>query len=102
MYGHVKTEMDFTPSQRAKLSPQTQYILRRTMAKDPAHRYETPQALLDDINALCGVIMDARGPVPDVVTQASVEAAPIQLPPPRPAASPRPDVRRIPPRRHRR
>ena len=85
MYGHVKTEIDFTASQRAKISPQTQFILRRTMAKDPAHRYETPQALYDDIHALCDAIIEGREPVPEVVGKTSVEAAPIQLPPPRPA-----------------
>jgi eukaryotic-like serine/threonine-protein kinase len=102
MYGHVKTELEFTPAQRARISPQTQFILRRTMAKDPAHRYQTPQELLDDIHALCDAIIDARGPLPSIVTEASVEAAPIpppapKRPPPGPSGPPR-----IPPRRPRR
>ncbi len=102
MYGHVKTELEFTPSQRSRISPQTQFILRRTMAKDPAHRYQTPQDLLDDLHALCDAIIDARGPLPSIVTEASVEAAPI--PPPAqkrpPPGAPGPSG--IPPRRPRR
>jgi serine/threonine-protein kinase len=108
MYGHVKTEVAFTPAQRAKISDQTQYILRRTMAKDPAHRYETPKALEDDIHALCDAIIEGRDAVPEVVTKTSVEAAPIQLPPPKPkpvapASQPRarPGQHRTPPRRPR-
>jgi serine/threonine-protein kinase len=101
MYGHVKTDVDFTPSQRAKISPQTQFILRRTMAKDPAHRYETPQALLDDIHALCDALIDERGPVPEMVSRTSVEAAPIRLPPPRRAAHAPGPPRAHPPSRHR-
>ena len=102
MYAHVKTELDFTASQRAKLSPQTQFILRRCMAKDPSHRYPTPQELEDDLRALCGAIIDDRGPVPHIVTEGSAEAAPIQLPPPRPAPPPYQRMSQIPPRRPRR
>jgi serine/threonine protein kinase len=102
MYGHVKTEIEFTPSQRTKISPQTQFILRRTMAKDPAHRYQTPQELLDDIHALCDAIIDARGALPSIVREASAEAAPIPKPPPGRRPPEAPGSSRIPPRRPRR
>jgi serine/threonine-protein kinase len=89
MYAHVKTELEFTPAQRAKISPPTQFILRRTMAKSPADRYQTPAELRDDIRALGGALIDARGPLPSEVTEAAVEAAPIPLPQPRSARRPR-------------
>jgi serine/threonine-protein kinase len=91
MYGHVKKDLEFTPAQKAKVSPQVQFILRKTMAKDRAHRYETPQALVDDLQAVCGALIAGRGPVPDIVHSASVEDAPISLtaPRPRPVVSPR-------------
>jgi serine/threonine-protein kinase len=90
MHGHVKKPLEFTKAQQAKLSVATIFILRKAMEKDPADRYETPQAMLDDIRALGGPLIEARGPVPDVVHEASVEAAPITIPAPRPAGAHRP------------
>ena len=88
MYAHVKTAMEFTPAQKAKVSPQLQFILRKAMAKTPDERYPTPQALADDLRTLCAPAIAARGPVPDLVARASVEDAPIPVPAPiRPAAA---------------
>jgi serine/threonine-protein kinase len=86
MYGHVKKPLEFTKEQQARLSVATIFILRKAMEKDPADRYQTPQAMLDDINALCAPQIAARGPVPAVVHEASVEAAPISIPAPRTSA----------------
>ena len=101
MYAHVKTDLEFTAEQRARISPPTQFILRRTMAKAPADRYPTPAALRDDILALGGALIAARGPLPSVVTEASVEAAPIPLPQPRSVRRPRSGVQHRFPRRPR-
>jgi len=89
MFGHVKKPLEFTDAQRAKLSVATIFILKKAMSKDPAERYETPQQMLDDINALCMPQIAERGPVPDVVHEASVEAAPIAIPQPGAATTPR-------------
>jgi serine/threonine-protein kinase len=105
MFGHVKTPLSFTEAQRAKLSVATIFVLKKAMSKVPAERYETPQAMLDDMKSLCSPQIAARGPVPDVVHEASVEAAPIAIPAPRPAVAPRRPARphsRVHPRRPRR
>jgi eukaryotic-like serine/threonine-protein kinase len=83
MYAHVKTELAFTPEQRARVSPVTRAILRRAMAKDTAARYPTPQAMADEIRTQGASLVDARGPVPELVKIATVEDAPIPLAPPR-------------------
>ncbi len=77
MFGHVKRDLEFTASQRAKVSPPVQFVLQKTMAKDPVDRYPTPQAMLDDMNALAGDLMGSRGPVPTVVREKAIEAAPL-------------------------
>jgi len=84
MHGHVKRPLEFSEKHQAKLSVASIFILRKAMAKSPADRYETPQQMFDDIHALCGPQIAARGPVPAVVHEASVEAAPITLPAPKP------------------
>ncbi len=87
MYGHVKKPLEFTDEQRARLTQATMFIVKKAMAKDPADRYDTPQAMLDDIRRLGGPLVAERGPVPDVVHEASVETAPIELPQPTSPAS---------------
>ncbi len=88
MFQHVKQELAFKPEQRSKVSAPVQFILRKSMAKDPAARYQTPQDLADALRTLCAPLIAGRGAVPDVVREASVEDAPIPdaAPIPRPAA----------------
>jgi serine/threonine-protein kinase len=88
MYGHVKRDLEFTPQQRAAVSMPVQFVLRKSMAKSADHRYQTPQALLDDLHAVCGDLIAGRGPVPDIVHSASAEDAPIPLDAPRTAPRP--------------
>lgn len=85
MNGHVNVELEFTAKQRNEISPKVQFVLRKTMAKDPEHRYATPREMVDDLHAVAGDLIGARGSVPSVVHEATVAAAPIEA---KPAAPP--------------
>jgi len=78
MSGHVQKGLSFSAKQTAAISPPVQFVLRKTMAKDPTDRYATPQEMFDDLHRLAGDLMVARGPVPELVTTATVEDAPIE------------------------
>ncbi len=73
----VKQDLEFTPAQMARISPPVQFVIRKAMAKQPDLRYATPQEMVDDIEAVAGPIIAARGAVPKVVTEATAEVAPI-------------------------
>lgn len=77
MYAQVKKPLEFTPAQRAKVSPPVQVLLRRLMQKDPAERYATPKAFLDDLERLCGDVLEKPVDVPSAVGDGAVEEAPI-------------------------
>ena len=77
MFAQVKQEVEFSAIQRARCSAPVQFILRKMMAKEPADRYQTPQALLDDIVSLCGDVLAKDVDVPAEVGEAAVESAPI-------------------------
>jgi serine/threonine protein kinase len=94
MYGHVKQPVEFTPRQRARLSAPTMFILKKALEKDPAARYQTPKEMRDDLITLCAPQLAAKGPVPSLVHETAIEAAPIL---PKPVQRPpyqRPSVRR--------
>ncbi len=93
MFGHVKKEVEIPVAHRGRVPAPVQYVIRRTMAKDPAHRYATPQQMLDDLHALCAPLIAARAPVPSLVQKAAIEAAPIGD-----AKAPKPTAG-VPPRR---
>ena len=76
MFAQVKEDVAFTAAQRARCSAPVQFLLRKMLAKEPADRYPTPQALLDDITALCGDVLAMEVEVPQEVGDAAVEAAP--------------------------
>jgi len=95
LFAQVKHELEMTPEQMQRISPPVQFVIRKAMAKDPEHRYATPQDMLDDIHAVAGHVIAARGPVPSIVSETAIEAAPIDGPPPRPAFdAPTPSARR--------
>ncbi len=81
LVAQVKQELEMTPKQMQRISPSVQFVIRKAMAKDPAHRYATPREMVDDIQAVAGDIIAARGPVPSIVTESAIEAAPIESPP---------------------
>ena len=91
----VKQDLEMTPQQMQRISPPVQFVIRKSMAKDPDHRYTTPQEMVDDIHAVAGAVIAARGPVPGVVGEHAIEAAPIDAPPPPPKFdAPRPSAKR--------
>ena len=77
MSGHVKRELEFSARQRTEIAPPVQFVIQKTMAKDPAHRYATPRDLVADLRAVAGALIDARGPVPQVVERSIVADAPV-------------------------
>ena len=81
LVAQVKRELEMTPKQMQRISPSVQFVIRKAMAKDPAHRYATPREMVDDIQAVAGDIIAARGAVPSIVTESAIEAAPIESPP---------------------
>ncbi|MCE9637093.1 MAG: serine/threonine protein kinase [Planctomycetes bacterium] len=91
MYGHVKRALEFTPEQRARISPQVQYVLRKAMAKSPDERYPTGEALVAELRALCAGVLAQPLVLPVEVDDAHVEEAPIPLKPQGPQA---PSLRR--------
>ena len=90
----VKHELELTPRQMQRISPPVQFVIRKAMAKDPDHRYATPQKLVDDIHAVAGDVIARRGPVPAVVRETAIEAAPIVAPPPPRFDAPTPSATR--------
>jgi len=85
LVAQVKQELAMTPQQMRCISPPVQFVIRKAMAKDPELRYATPAEMVADIRAVAGDIIDARGPVPSIVTQTAIEAAPIDSGPESPA-----------------
>jgi serine/threonine-protein kinase len=77
MYGHVKQAVEFSPAQRAKVSPPVQYVIRRCMAKSPGDRYATGRELIDEMSRICAPILERPLELPDAVLSANVESAPI-------------------------
>ncbi len=77
MFGHVKLDLEFTEAQRARISPQVQFVIRKMMAKEPDDRYATPAEFVEDLRAVAGTLIENRGPVPPEVLQSAAEEAPI-------------------------
>jgi serine/threonine-protein kinase len=78
----VKQDVEFTAEQMTHMSASVQFVIRKAMAKDPGLRYATPQEMVDDIQAVAGDLIAARSPVPSIVGESGIEAAPIDAPPP--------------------
>ncbi len=87
----VKRDLELTPAQMQRISAPVQFVIRKAMAKDAGHRYATPQAMADDIHAVAGDLVAARGPVPAIVRDRGIETAPIAAPR---VAAPTPSVKR--------
>jgi serine/threonine-protein kinase len=108
MYGHVKRPVEFTAAQKARVSPQVQYVIRKAMAKAPDERYAGGQAFIDEVKALCAATLARPIDLPEEVLAANVEAAPIAVPAPIAPRAPvlrrmdRPGHRRLPGRHGRR
>jgi serine/threonine-protein kinase len=79
MIGHVRRELELSREQRARISPQVQFVIRKMMAKEPDDRYATPQECVDDLRAVAGDLIANRGPVPAHVAKSGIETAPIDL-----------------------
>ena len=77
IYAQVMKPVEFTAAQGARVSPPVQYVVRKMMAKAPGDRYQSGQALLDELNVLCAAILAKPIAVPDEVHAATVESAPI-------------------------
>jgi serine/threonine-protein kinase len=88
MNGHVNVGLEFTQEQRSEISPPVQFVLKKTMAKDPAHRYATPREMVDDLHAVAGDLIANRAPVPAIVQQSTVADAPIATRPAAPSRAP--------------
>ncbi len=88
LIAQVKQELVFSAEQMRTISPPVLFVVRKAMAKDPALRYSTPQEMVDDIHAVAGPIMAARDPVPEVVSERGIEAAPIDASSPFPRLTP--------------
>ncbi len=80
LVAQVKKDLEMTPKQMQRISAPVQFVIRKAMAKDPGLRYATPEEMVEDIRAVAGDIIAARGPVPSVVTENAIEAAPIDAP----------------------
>jgi hypothetical protein len=81
LVAQVKQELEMTAAQMQRISPPVQFVIRKAMAKDPDLRYATPQEMVDDIRAVAGDIIAARGAVPSIVTESGIDAAPIDTGP---------------------